>query len=159
MDQENFQSKKLRIEDLVRDLVEPAVGLEGVELVDVRYLRGPSGMILRLTIDKPGGVTIDDCANVSRLVGDILDVNDPIPGAYNLEVSSPGINRPLVRPADFVKFAGEKAYIKTSVPFNGRKRFKGVLKGMKEEKILIECQGEDYSIPLNDVAKARLDIL
>ena len=88
-------AKENKTEVIIRALVEPIIAASGLELVDVNYYRGPQGMTLRLILDKNGGVGIDDCAEISRLVGDVLDANDPIGGAYNLEVSSPGINRPL----------------------------------------------------------------
>ncbi len=131
----------------------------GLELIDVDYFRGPGGMVLRLIIDKPGGVTVDDCADVSRLVGDLLDVEDPIPGSYNLEVSSPGINRPLKRPEDFERFKGEKAYIQLAQMMGGRKRFRGTLAGMVQGRILLDVEGKITEIPFDQVSRARLDII
>ncbi|MBW1671652.1 MAG: ribosome maturation factor RimP, partial [Deltaproteobacteria bacterium] len=101
----NKKNKEQQIE-VVRALVEPVVVYAGMELIDVEYGREPSGVILRLTIDKPGGVTIDDCSDISRLAGDLLDAKDSVPGSYNMEVSSPGINRPLKKKDDFERFAG-----------------------------------------------------
>ncbi len=145
--------------DAVRDLVEDLIVHEGMELVNVEFTTGPGGNILRLTIDKPGGVTLDDCVDISRTVSDILDVHDPIPASYNLEVSSPGINRPLVRPADFERFSGEKVFVKTEVPFRSRRRFKGILRGRQDDAAIVETSEETYAIPFEIITKARLDIL
>lgn len=131
----------------------------GMELVDVEYVRGPSGMVLRLTIDKDGGVSLDDCVEVSHLVGDMLDVHDPIPGAYNLEVTSPGINRPLKSPQDFDRFSGQKAYLETIDPVDDRRRFRGVLVGFDNGCVIMECHDGEYKIPTEQIKKARLDIL
>ncbi len=140
-------------------MVEPVAIQEGLELVDVEYIKGGGGMILRITIDKASGVTIDDCADFSRLVSDILDATDPIPGPYNLEVSSPGINRPLKRASDFSRFAGEKVFIQTKVPLDGRKRFKGILLGMEGDEVSVECHDGRRKIPLDAIQKARLDLI
>lgn len=140
-------------------MVEPLVNHAGMELVHLEYTGSPSGMVLRLFIDKPGGVTIDDCAYMSRIISDLLDVKDPIPEHYNLEVSSPGINRPLVREEDYDRFAGERVFIRTREPVQGRKRFKGILKGIKQGIITIDLDDGKYEIPLDLVARARLDII
>lgn len=145
--------------EAVRNLVEDLIVHEGMELVNVEYTSGPGGRILRLTIDKPGGVTIDDCVDISRTVSDILDVHDPITDSYNLEVSSPGINRPLVKPADFERFSGEKVFVKTEVPFHARRRFKGILRGRRDDAAVVETSDETFLIPFEIIAKARLDIL
>ncbi len=147
------------VAETVTDLITPVVEMEGFEVVEVRYFRGQGRGTLRITIDKPSGVTIDDCAQVSRLVGDMLDVHDPIEGAYNLEVSSPGINRPLVREKDFRRFKGEKVYIETKALVGGRRRFKGVLGELNDGAVEIECQDGPHVIGLDQVAKARLDII
>ncbi len=131
----------------------------GMELVHLEYTGSPSGMVLRIFIDKPGGVTIDDCAHISRIIGDLLDVKDPIPEHYTLEVSSPGINRPLVKTEDFDRFTGERVFIKTREPVQGRKRFKGILKGIERDIIKIDLDDGEYEIPLDLIARARLDII
>ncbi len=149
----------VKIAEIVRGIVDPVITGSGYELVDVEYVRGPGGMVLRLIIDKPGGVTINDCADVSHLVGDLLDVEDPVPGSYNLEVSSPGINRPLKRPGDFERFAGQKVYVQTSEPIEGRRRFKGILIGIDQGEISVEIDGEVWKIPFDHISRARLDII
>jgi ribosome maturation factor RimP len=148
-----------KVAELVWSLVEPVVIRSGMELVDIAFFRGPSGMTLRLIVDKVGGVTIDDCADLSHLVGDILDVEDPIAGAYNLEVSSPGINRPLKRRRDFENFSGQQVFIETRQPIDGRRRFKGKLEGLREGVVLVSIQDTIIEIPYEQIAKARLNIL
>ncbi len=148
-----------QLTEVVRALIEPVVVYTGMELIDVEYGRGPSGKVLRLTIDKPGGVTIDDCSDISRLVGDLLDAKDSLPGSYNMEVSSPGINRPLKKKDDFERFAGQKVLIKTRKLIDGRRNFKGILHGTREEFIVVFSEKTILNIPFDLVAKARLDII
>ena len=145
--------------EVVRALIEPVVVYAGMELIDVEYGREPSGKVLRLTIDKPDGVTINDCSDISRLVGDLLDAKDSLPGSYNLEVSSPGINRPLKKKEDFERFAGQKVLIKTKKLIDGRRNFKGILHGTREDFIVISSEKTILNIPFDQVAKARLDII
>ena len=152
-------AKENRIESIVRALVEPVVAASGLELVDVKYGRSPQGMTLRLVLDKAGGVGIDDCAEISRLAGDILDANDPIDGAYHLEVSSPGINRPLKKIGDFERFAGQRVFVETVEPINGRRRFKGLLEGVNNGTIAISADRLTFDIPYEKISKARLDII
>jgi len=138
-------------------LLEPELAGAGFELIEVEY--GPHGSsgLLRLYIDRPGGVTIDDCAAVSRLASAYLDRSDPIPGAYTLEVSSPGIDRPLRRLQDFERFAGEAVRVRTSTAVEGRKKFSGKLAGISDGMLLIESDGETYRIHLENVKHANLD--
>ena len=145
--------------EVIRALVEPVVVYAGMELIDVEYGREPSGMVLRLIIDKPGGVTIDDCSHISRQAGDLLDAKDSVPWSYNLEVSSPGINRPLKKKDDFERFAGQKVLIKTREPIDGRRNFKGILDGTKENFIVVSSEQTTFNIPFELIAKARIDII
>ncbi|MCK4426162.1 MAG: ribosome maturation factor RimP [Deltaproteobacteria bacterium] len=154
----NKKNKEQQAE-VVRALIEPVVVYAGMELIDVEYRREPSGVILRLTIDKAGGVTIDDCSDISRLVGDLLDAKDSLPGSYNLEVTSPGINRPLKKKDDFERFAGQKVLIKTRKLIDGRRNFKGILHGTREDFIVVFSEKTILNIPFDLVAKARLDII
>ncbi|NDY43345.1 ribosome maturation factor RimP [Dissulfurirhabdus thermomarina] len=157
---DELEREAREISQAVRHLAEPLVRQEGMELVDVQYHGGRGGRLLRLVIDKPGGVTVDDCAEVSRWVGDALDVHDPVPGPYRLEVSSPGINRPLTREADFERFAGEKVLVQLKAPLEGRKTFRGVLEGLSDGAIRLRAvEGGEVRLPLGMVRKARLDIL
>ncbi|HFC46926.1 MAG TPA: ribosome maturation factor RimP [Dissulfuribacter thermophilus] len=149
---------KTDLEKEIWSLLEGTVELLGFHIVDVEYVRSHGGMTLRITIEKEDApVTIDDCVEVSRTCSDILDIKDPISGAYNLEVSSPGINRPLKRIKDFERFKGEKAKIETGDKIEGRHRFKGTLQGVREGNILIEAGDEVFSIPFTTIKKARLD--
>lgn len=137
-------------------LASPLCESEGIELVHLEYQRESSGWILRLFIDKPGGVTLDDCINVSRQMNDLLDVHLDEIGPYNLEVTSPGPDRPLVKAQDFEKFEGNLAKIKTVRPFDGQKNFKGVLMGIFREQVKLRVGQETIAIALKDISKARL---
>ena len=154
-----FEERKQQIEARVSELIEPIVMYNQMELVCVEYVKGPRGPVLRLVIDRTGGVTLDDCTRISRVAGDVLDVHDPVPGSYNLEVSSPGINRPLVKEKDYERFAGEKVLIRTACAVDGRRKFKGILKGLRDGKVIVETSAEEFALPLEDIAKARLNIL
>lgn len=107
-------------------------------------------------IDRARRMTVDDCAAISQAISAVLDVADPIPGAYALEVSSPGIDRPLVRPEDFVRFAGFAAKLESEPPIAGRRRFHGVVKGFEDDAVLIEQEGELVRVPFASVKKAKL---
>lgn len=147
------------IEARVRELAEPLVEAEGMELVDVEYLRQGGRWLLRLTIDKPGGITLDDCELVSRQVERVLDVEDPIDAAYSLEVSSPGIERPLKKLSDFERFVGRLASIRTRRGLGQppRKNFKGRLLGLGETGIIrIDVDGRVHEVPFDEVVKANL---
>lgn len=134
---------------------EAAAGL-GLEVVDVEYRREGGGWVLRVFIDKPGGVTLDDCQAVSHALGQRLDEADPIPNRYSLEVSSPGIERPLKRPADFERFAGLRVQIRTFAPLDGRRNFKGELVGLVEGAVVVRTDTGQVAIPQDMVARANL---
>lgn len=133
-------------------LLEPAVAALGYELVELEFGSG----LLRLYIDRADGVTVDDCERVSRHVSAVLDVEDPIPGAYSLEVSSPGLDRPLRKPADFERFAGQRAKLELILPLDGRRRFSGTLAGLESDEILVDVDGTRFRLPLAQIGKARL---
>lgn len=144
---------------MIGALVEPLLVREGYELVDVEIVGTGSKTILRLFIDKPGGVSLDDCATVSQAVDAMLDVEDPFETSYTLEVSSPGLDRPLKKPADFQKYAGRKAKVKTYGPVEGagnRKVFVGQLLGWEDDSVRIEVDGTEYKVPSEAIAKAHL---
>ncbi len=130
----------------------------GYELVDIDFPGSDENGSLRLFIDKEGGVSLDDCTHVSRMFGALLDVEDPVPGRYNLEVSSPGLNRRLRRPRDFSTRIGETIKVKLAQPLNGRRRFKGVLKAFNAESMAVtmEVDGEIFIIPLDETARCNL---
>jgi len=140
----------------VKDLAEPLCESEGIELVYVEYQPEAGGMILRLYIDKPKGVTIDDCIYISRQLGDILDVNLEGAGAYRLEVSSPGSDRPIWKKNDFNRFKGSVVRIRTCRPFDGQKNFKGVLLGISDETVKLMVDNKNVAIPFKEIARARL---
>ncbi len=154
-----YMLEKERLEEKLTELLQPVITNSGYELVDIAIVRTAGGITLRILLDKPEGVTLADCEKISRLASDILDAHDPISSHYVLEVSSPGINRPLKKQADFQRFAGQKAMIETKTPISGRKRYKGVLTGIENENVIIFTNGADHYIPFEQIRKARLDIL
>jgi ribosome maturation factor RimP len=149
------------IAERVRSLLDPIVTREGFELVDVEWQREGAGWVLRLYVDRPGGVTIDHCQELSRTVEPALDVEEIIEPAYSLEVSSPGIERPLRKPEHFRKFAGERAHLKTFGPIETgrgpRKSWTGILRGIRDGAVEIEVDGALHRIPLERIAKAHLE--
>jgi ribosome maturation factor RimP len=141
--------------DRLWKLLEPVVESRGLELLEVEFQRETRGWVLRLYIDREeGGVTLDDCTAVSREVGDLLDVKDPIDHPYHLEVSSPGLDRPLRRPKDFQRWAGHRVRIMVSGP--RKKTIQGVLSGLQDETVEIETALGPQRVPLKEIAKARL---
>jgi len=138
------------------DLIEPLCEAEGMELVQVEYQREAGGRVLRLFVDRPGGVTLDDCIQISRQAGDVLEVCLENMGPYRLEVSSPGTNRPLVKQLDYERFKGRQAKIKTTQALNGQKNFKGVLAGISEGLVKLAVEGNTITIPIMEIAKAHL---
>jgi ribosome maturation factor RimP len=129
----------------------------GYELVGVEFQDGGGHGTLRVYIDRDNGVSLDDCAAISHQISGILDVEEPIQQAYDLEISSPGIERPLFKLTDFERFAGRTASIKLAVAQLGRKNFKGKLQGVADSKLVkIEVDGEEYDLPDADIAKAKL---
>lgn len=133
-------------------LIEPVVEAMGCELVGVEF----HGGVLRVYIDRSEGVTLDDCEAVSRHLSGLLDVEDPIPGQYTLEVSSPGLDRPLFGARDFERFAGSRVKLRTRAPVDGRRNFKGMLLGVRGQRVVIEQDGDEVSLPLELVEQARL---
>ncbi len=140
----------------VKELTEPLCEAMGMELVHVEYQLESRGIILRIYIDKPGGITLDDCVFVNRQLSDTLDLHFDSSGSYSLEVSSPGSDRPLSKKLDFEKFRGRVARIKTIAPINGQKNFKGVLLNISEESINISLDDKTVAIPFKEVKSARL---
>ena len=148
-----MQKSPKAIEELVRGVVEPM----GYELVGVQYLTGqPGGNVLRVYIDREGGVQLDDCTAVSHQLSGVLDVEDPIPGNYNLEISSPGLDRPLFEPAHYQRYVGEQVNIRLDPSIGGRRKYKGRLLGIEGRTVQVEVDGEVYSLDLDDIRDARL---
>ncbi|MGM0563774.1 MAG: ribosome maturation factor RimP [Pseudomonadota bacterium] len=137
-------------------LIEPVVNDLGYELVGVDYRSNTSPALLRVYIDREEGVSIDDCARISHQVGAVLDVEDPIQGAYRLEVSSPGLDRPLFRESDFVKYRGHMAKVKLSIPYEGRRNFKGQLNGVEDSMVLLIVDSEEFLLPYEQIERANL---
>ncbi len=141
----------------------PLLDSLGIELVELEYRKEGQGMMLRLYIDKPGGITLDDCADVSRELSEILDVEDVIHAHYNLEVSSPGLNRPLKKESDYLRYAGRLVKIRTFETVaddagNKRKTFLGELLGLEGGVVSIKLtEGQSAAIPLEKIAKANLE--
>ena len=149
---------KVPVSQAVVSLIEPILMAEELELVDVEYKKEGKSWVLRIFIDKEGGVTIADCQKVSRLTGDLIDVEETITSTYSLEVSSPGLNRVLKREEDFLKFKGRQIYLHSLSPIDNRKKFNGILTDFKDQTVFIEVDGEVLGIPLRHVGKANLVI-
>jgi len=126
----------------VREIADRVATSSGLEVVDVEFRGGGKSRMLRITIDKPAGVTHEDCANLSREVSTILDVEDAVPGSYVLEVSSPGLDRKLSRPADFERFAGSRVKLTTREPVNGNRHFQGRLDSFRDGRIMLQLVPE-----------------
>ncbi len=137
-------------------LLEPSVTAMGCELLGIDYRPHAHGGLLRLYIDKPGGVEVEDCTKVSHQVSGILDVEDPVPGQYSLEVTSPGLDRPLFKLSHFTAFIGDVVLVQTSMPVEGSRKFKGELLEVKDDSVVVRVDGQDYDIPYSLVKKARL---
>lgn len=138
------------------ELLEPEVESLGYELIDVEYRAGGRDGLLRLYIDHAGGVGLDDCEKVSRQVSALLDVEDPVPGQYTLEVSSPGLDRKLRTPAHFAQFAGQEIRVELHESVPGRRRYRGELREADAERIVMQVDNEPVTLLLADIASARL---
>lgn len=149
-------ANKEKIVAQARDLIESLCETEGLELVHLEYQRESVGRILRLFIDRPGGVTLDDCVHISRQSSDLLDVYLENTGPYSLEVSSPGPNRPLGKRLDFDRFKGSRVKIRTAQSIDGQKNFKGVLMSISEEIVKLSVDGKTACIPYREIIMARL---
>ena len=145
----------------IQAIVEPVVTSLGYELVGAEFLmQGHSGL-LRVYIDAEDGIQLNDCQRVSHQLSGVLDVEDVIKGKYQLEVSSPGLDRPLFTAEHFERFQGHKARLKLTVPLEGRRKFKGILRGVKNDQIVLEIESkevdkEEISLPLSAIDKANL---
>jgi ribosome maturation factor RimP len=150
---------KRKVTEIVEELALPIVEAEGLELVDVEYKKEGANWFLRIFIDKPGGVDIDDCGRVSEQLSDLLDEVDPIPTSYFLEVSSPGAERPLKKPADYERAIDKQVYITTYEPIDGQKTFEGVLKAYDGATLTIQEAKGSKTLPVEAVASARLAVV
>lgn len=144
------------IGDELARLLEPTVVRLGYELADLEVRLGGKGGLVRVFIDKPEGIDLDDCEKVSRAVSALLDIEDPIPGNYQLEVSSPGLDRKLTKVEHFQRVEGETVKVQTRFPIAGRRRFRGTLVSADDENIVVEVDGKSHSLPLKMIDTARL---
>jgi ribosome maturation factor RimP len=143
----------------LEELIQPLIESQGAELVDLQYGRPKRGRgILRLFVDRPGGITIEELTRISRMVGGLLEVHDVIPGSYTLEVSSPGLTRALKKPEDYQRYVGRLARVTTRAPWEGRQVHCGIIQGLKDDQVCLKEGESVVCIPLSEIARARLDI-
>lgn len=158
---ENVNTAIHTYREQIWQIAEPLLEAEGMELIHVECLRAKSRWLVRIYMDKEGGVTIDDCAEISNQLGDVLDVHDLPPGPYTMEVSSPGLNRPLTRDKDFLKYRGSRVCVTSSEKLEGIKNFRGKLTDFTEENgckfLSVEMAGKVYRIPRDLVVKANIE--
>jgi ribosome maturation factor RimP len=152
------------VAERARRVLDAVVARDGFELVDVEWLREGQAWVLRVYVDRPGGVTIEHCQELSRTIEPILDVEDFIEPAYDLEVSSPGLDRPLRTPEHFARWAGQRVHVKAYGPVAGttegsppRKNWTGTLRGFAEGAVLVDVDGVLHRIPHEQIAKANLE--
>lgn len=146
--------EKKGIAATVRELIAPVADSLGYDIWDVEYVKEGADMILRITIDKDGGIDIEDCEKMSRAVDPVIDEADPIEASYRMEVSSPGVERTLTRPEHFEKCIGEKVEVRLYAPMDGKKQLVGVLSGSDEKSITVTVGDESLTLPKSAVAKA-----
>ncbi len=144
--------------ETIETLVTPIVQENRLELVDVEYKKEGKNWFLRIFIDKEGGVTVDDCTKVSRRIEDLIEVEEIVPSSYTLEVSSPGLDRPLKREKDFLRFQGKRAHVTTFTPICQQKNFNGTIRDFREDVLFLETERQLVEIPRRQIAKARLEI-
>lgn len=137
-------------------IIEPAVEALGCELWGLEYLAQGKKSVLRLFIEKPEGVLIEDCEAVSRQVSSVLDVEDPIKSEYTLEVSSPGMDRRLYKLDQYAAFVGQQVAVKLRMAFEGRKKLQGVLKGIEDDEVILEVDEEEYVLPFELIDRANI---
>ncbi|WP_415895573.1 ribosome maturation factor RimP [Neptuniibacter sp. PT34_22] len=141
---------------LLQELIEPSVTALGFELWGIEFLSQGKHSTLRVYIDSDNGINVDDCAKVSHQVSGIMDVEDPIAGNYTLEVSSPGMDRPLFTLEQFEAYAGSVIQVRLRIAFEGRRKFKGVLNGVEGEDILVVVDNEEYMLPIEYIDRANI---
>ena len=143
-------------EQQLLEALEPRANAEGVEIVTLEIVGAKKAPTIRVYIDTPDGVSFDELSSTQAWMGDLMDEIDPFPGAYTLEVSSPGIDRPLRTLGHFERFAGEDCVVKSTSPIDGRSSFSGVLAGVEGENVLVDIDGQRFSIPYGQVKKANV---
>ena len=149
---------KTSIYQLVSELIEPTVTENNIELVDVEYIKAGKVWILRVLIDKKQGVTVLDCQKLSREIEDLIEVHELISDPYTLEVSSPGIDRPLKNEADFLRNKDKQIQLKTYAPIEGRKKFSGIILDVKDKVLLLKNMDDCLELELANIAQAKLVI-
>lgn len=142
--------------DELTALLAPTVERLGYELSDLEARLGTGSGVIRLFIDHPDGIALDDCEKVSKAVSALLDVEDPIPGHYELEVSSPGLDRKLTKIEHFQRFTGQTVKVQMRFPIDGRKRYRGTLKSVDHGNIVVDVDGETFTLPMTTIDTARL---
>jgi len=146
------------VTETIEELVTPVINENRLELVDIEYKKEGKNWILRIFIDKEGGVTVDDCTRVSRHIEDLIEVEEAVPSSYVLEVSSPGLDRPLKKEKDFLRFKGKRAHVTTFTPIQQQKSFKGTIRDFQEDVLFLDIDSQPVEIPKNQIAKAKLEI-
>ncbi len=147
----------MRRQDKWQEIIQPILMDTPFELVGVECVGGGRHTVVRIFIDKqPGGITIDEIAQLSRQIGVVFDVNEPIKGNYTLEVSSPGLERPLFTAAHFAQQIGQKVFIKSSMMIENRQNFKGILLSSNENSVVVDVDGKEYSFHYDDIEKAKV---
>jgi ribosome maturation factor RimP len=143
-------------DEKIQALLEPTIAALGFELWGLEYLSQGRHTTLRVYIDGENGINVSDCAEVSRQVSSILDVEDPITGEYTLEVSSPGVDRLLFQPDQYTGYVGEWIEVRLRAPFEGRRKFKGTLKGIEGEEIVVQVDNHEFLLPFTSIDKAQV---
>jgi ribosome maturation factor RimP len=146
------------VTESIEELVTPIINENRLELVDVEYKKEGKNWFLRIFIDKEGGVTVDDCTRVSRQIEDLIEVEEVVPSSYVLEVSSPGLDRPLKKEKDFLRFKGKRAHVTTYTPIHQQKSFKGTILDFQKDVLFLNIDSQAVEIPRTQIAKAKLEI-
>lgn len=153
-----MSNQKTVLLEQIEKLVEPVLAQNEMEMVNLEFTHEHGQWVLRFFLDKKGGITLDDCARMSDRMGAILDAADIVRQSYSLEVSSPGVYRPLRKEADYLRFKGERVEVSLYAPINGRRHIKGKIASLEGGVLVVEeAPGTQFSLPLADVAKANLD--
>lgn len=145
-----------QIQDKLNALIEPAVEAAGFELIGVEFVRAGKHSTLRVYIDHPDGITVDDCADVSYQVSSVMDVEDPISTEYNLEVSSPGMDRPLFKSAHYEAVVGQVVSLRLRIPQGNRRNFKGEVLSVADDKLTIQVDNEQFELVISNIEKGNL---
>lgn len=151
-----FSGNAMAQADRLEALIEPAVAALGYELVGIEYRVQGRHSLLRVYIDTPEGVTLEDCERASHQISGVLDVEDPVQGQYTLEISSPGLERPLFKPAHYERFSGSDVQVRLKVPVNGRRKFKGRIVSVRDDQVVLDIDGNECSFSFADIERAQV---